>query len=109
MIADLLLVAFAGGLVVLFTYSPGKKKSTADIQNGSAKKLAGRINLAKSQNGNNLSMDEDPKKEDQNHIEELISERRMERKERSAGFCSKCGRPVQQSDIYCPGCGEKIN
>lgn len=51
----------------------------------------------------NLSVpDEDP------GIEKMVIDRRRERNERSAGFCSKCGKPIQQSDQYCPGCGEKI-
>ncbi len=51
----------------------------------------------------NLSIpDEDP------GIEKMVIDRRRERTERSAGFCSKCGKPIQQSDQYCPGCGEKI-
>jgi hypothetical protein len=40
-------------------------------------------------------------------IESLISSRKMERAERSAGFCSKCGAPLQRSDLFCPGCGLK--
>jgi hypothetical protein len=52
-----------------------------------------------------LSMDM-PAKPD---IEKMIDERRMERAERSAGFCSRCGSPIQQSDIFCPGCGEKVS
>jgi hypothetical protein len=41
-------------------------------------------------------------------IESLISSRRMERIERSAGFCVKCGSPLQRSDLFCPGCGLKL-
>ncbi len=41
-------------------------------------------------------------------IESLISSRRMERVERSAGFCVKCGSPLQRSDLFCPGCGLKL-
>lgn len=41
-------------------------------------------------------------------IEGLISSRRMERVERSAGFCVKCGSPLQRSDLFCPGCGLKL-
>jgi rubrerythrin len=43
------------------------------------------------------------------NIEKMIQDRRMERVERSAGFCPCCGKPIQQSDNYCPGCGEKID
>jgi rubrerythrin len=42
-------------------------------------------------------------------IEKMITGRRMQRKERSAGFCPKCGLPIQDSDVFCPGCGEKLS
>jgi len=48
------------------------------------------------------------KTQSETDIEKMIADRRMLRGERSAGFCSKCGRAVQQSDMYCPGCGEKV-
>lgn len=41
-------------------------------------------------------------------IERLILNRRMERVERSAGFCVKCGSPLQRSDQFCPNCGLKL-
>jgi len=40
--------------------------------------------------------------------EQMVVDRRRERTERSAGFCPKCGKPIQQFDQFCPGCGEKI-
>jgi hypothetical protein len=43
-----------------------------------------------------------------NEVEKMIIERKKERSERSAGFCPKCGQPIQQSDQYCPGCGAKV-
>ena len=41
-------------------------------------------------------------------IESMISVRRMKRKEKSAGFCPKCGKPVLQSDRFCPACGKAL-
>ncbi len=41
-------------------------------------------------------------------LEALISDRRRKRDEKSAGFCPKCGRPVQISDAFCPKCGSKL-
>lgn len=41
-------------------------------------------------------------------IEAMISARRMKRKEKSAGFCPKCGKPVLQSDRFCPACGKAL-
>lgn len=39
-------------------------------------------------------------------IEEMIHKRRKAREEQTAGFCPKCGKPVQKSDQFCPSCGE---
>lgn len=41
-------------------------------------------------------------------VESLIAERRKLRKERSAGFCPRCGRPVDVSDRFCPACGKSL-
>jgi rubrerythrin len=41
-------------------------------------------------------------------LEELIASRKSARKEKSAGFCPKCGKPVQRSDRFCPHCGKPI-
>lgn len=38
-------------------------------------------------------------------LEALIATRRRARQEKSAGFCPKCGKPVQVSDKFCPRCG----
>lgn len=42
-------------------------------------------------------------------IEELVEKRRMTRSEKSAGFCTRCGKPVQKSDKYCPFCGRETS
>ncbi len=41
-------------------------------------------------------------------LEARIAARRQVRQEKAAGFCPKCGRPVQKSDAFCPRCGAKI-
>jgi len=41
-------------------------------------------------------------------LESLIAARRSERKEKSSGFCSNCGRPILASDRFCPKCGKVI-
>lgn len=41
-------------------------------------------------------------------IEELIASRKAARKERSAGFCPNCGKPVLRSDRFCPACGKSM-
>jgi hypothetical protein len=41
-------------------------------------------------------------------IESLISARRTGRKEKAAGFCPNCGKPVMASDKFCPACGKAL-
>lgn len=41
-------------------------------------------------------------------IESLVAARRASRKDRSGGFCPKCGKPVLASDRFCPACGKAI-
>ena len=42
-------------------------------------------------------------------LEELVASRRAARKEKSAGFCPKCGKSVLRSDRFCPHCGKAIH
>ena len=46
---------------------------------------------------------------DDDEIESMIALRRKARKEKSAGFCPKCGKPIVASDRFCPSCGKAIN
>lgn len=41
-------------------------------------------------------------------LEAMISTRRKGRKEKSAGFCPRCGKPVMVSDHFCPSCGKSL-
>ena len=41
-------------------------------------------------------------------LEEMVASRRASRKEKTAGFCPKCGKPVLRSDHFCPHCGKSI-
>jgi len=41
-------------------------------------------------------------------LEEMIAKRRTEVKEKSTGFCPRCGRAIQESDRFCPKCGFTI-
>ena len=41
-------------------------------------------------------------------LESMISARRKGRKEKSSGFCPKCGKPVMVSDRFCPSCGKSL-
>jgi hypothetical protein len=42
-------------------------------------------------------------------LETLIAARRKERKEKSAGFCPRCGQPVVVTDRFCPACGKSLS
>jgi hypothetical protein len=42
-------------------------------------------------------------------IESLIAARRKQRKEKSAGFCPRCGQAVLVSDRFCPSCGKSLH
>lgn len=46
---------------------------------------------------------------DDDDIESMIAARRKGRKERSSGFCPKCGKPVSVSDRFCPSCGKSLS
>ncbi len=41
-------------------------------------------------------------------MEALIASRRRERPEKTAGFCPRCGKPVQKLDRFCPKCGTAL-
>jgi rubrerythrin len=41
-------------------------------------------------------------------LESMIVTRRKGHKEKSAGFCPKCGKPVLASDRFCPSCGKAV-
>jgi len=40
-------------------------------------------------------------------LEVLLAGRRRARQDKAAGFCPKCGGPLQKSDRFCPKCGAK--
>jgi zinc-ribbon domain len=46
---------------------------------------------------------------DNDDLESMIAARRKTRKDKSAGFCPKCGKPILVSDRFCPSCGKAIN
>ena len=42
-------------------------------------------------------------------VEKMITDRKMQRSERSAGFCANCGNSLQKSDRFCPKCGTRTD
>ncbi|MDD2921949.1 MAG: zinc-ribbon domain-containing protein [Anaerolineales bacterium] len=41
-------------------------------------------------------------------IESMLAARRKERKDKSAGFCPKCGKAALVTDKFCPSCGKSL-
>lgn len=41
-------------------------------------------------------------------LEELLARRRRERQGKAAGFCPRCGKPIQKTDRFCPKCGARV-
>lgn len=41
-------------------------------------------------------------------LDDLLAKRRNIRKDKTAGFCPKCGKPVLHSDVFCPSCGNTL-
>src|SRR5512138_685580 len=41
-------------------------------------------------------------------LESIIAARHKSHKEKSSGFCPKCGKPVMVSDRFCPSCGKSL-
>jgi hypothetical protein len=41
-------------------------------------------------------------------VESMVAARRKGRREKSSGFCPKCGKPVMVSDRFCPSCGKSL-
>jgi hypothetical protein len=42
-------------------------------------------------------------------LESMIAARRKGRREKSSGFCPKCGKAVMVSDRFCPSCGKSLS
>jgi len=45
---------------------------------------------------------------DDDDIESMVAARRKNHKEKSSGFCPKCGKAVMVSDRFCPSCGKSL-
>lgn len=41
-------------------------------------------------------------------LEIMLANRRRKRQSKSAGFCHRCGGPIQKVDQFCPKCGVKV-
>ena len=41
-------------------------------------------------------------------LEDLLAKRRNSHKDKTAGFCPSCGKPVLRSDVFCSSCGRTL-
>ncbi len=46
--------------------------------------------------------------EENDELEDMIAVHRNSHKEKAAGFCPGCGKPIHKSDKFCPRCGTAI-
>lgn len=84
----------------LDTFRPQEKKASRDAKSRMEAAVASRRADSSDERSVTVLDDDD--------LESMISARRKTRKEKSAGFCPKCGKPVQVSDRFCPSCGKAI-
>ncbi len=71
----------------------------ADARRVPAQPVSAPVVAGTNGNGNGKGKDE---------LEEMIAARKRERKESAAGFCPRCGKPVQKSDKFCSKCGTTL-
>ena len=72
----------------------------ARIEHAITERRAGSASVRGASNAKRGLSDED--------LESMIAARHRTRKEKSAGFCPKCGKPVLVSDRFCPACGKAL-
>jgi hypothetical protein len=78
--------------------------------NGKAERDAeSRMEAAVASRRADAALNQAPAVMDDDELESMIASRRKIRKEKSAGFCPKCGKPILVSDRFCPSCGKAIN
>ena len=66
-----------------------------------AKQAGGKGQRTESANNSTAPLSDDD-------LEDLLAKRRNGRKVKTAGFCPNCGKPVLQSDVFCPVCGSTL-
>ena len=84
------------------------KKLDAFTPNGNSGSAEDRMEKAVATRRADLSSAQADPRDDED-VEALIATRRKTRKEKSAGFCPRCGKPVLVSDRFCPHCGKSIS
>jgi hypothetical protein len=68
--------------------------------------VAGQVGMKVHQAGGRAPRSTAPLSDDD--LEDLLAIRRHTHKDKSAGFCPRCGKPVLKSDVFCPSCGSPL-
>lgn len=76
---------------------------------GKGKDAESRLEAAVASRRADASVEKSATMLDDDDLESMIAARRKTRKEKSAGFCPKCGKPILVSDRFCPSCGKAIS
>jgi hypothetical protein len=71
------------------------------LSSSAPKQLRGKVNPSDSKTKVSGTLSDDD-------MEALLARRRTARKEKTAGFCPHCGKPVLQSDVFCSSCGNTL-
>lgn len=80
------------------SFSP-KAGSTQDTESRLEKAIAAR-RADRSSQSTELTDDD---------LESMIIDRKRSHKDKSAGFCPNCGKPIMASDKFCPSCGNTLS
>ncbi len=91
-------VLAGGDVLSVSKQARGEGESDAEIESAIAARRADRARVGASNQP--IGLDDD--------LEALIAARRSTRKNKSGGFCSRCGKPVLVSDRFCPNCGKAV-
>jgi len=89
-----------------FTLSPNGNGREAQSTGSDAE---GRMEAAVASRRADASANNSVSALDDEDLEVMIASRRKMRREKSAGFCPKCGKRIMVSDRFCPSCGKAIN
>lgn len=82
------------------TFQPQNSATTDAESRVEAVIATRRADAAVQKNENQAVTDDD--------VEEMIVAHRAAHREKTGGFCPKCGKPVLRTDRFCPHCGKAI-
>jgi len=79
-----------------------------ELQGKSAARTEERIEAAAAAHNSKATAKSRPADLSDDDLEDMIAKRRQSRKEKTGGFCPRCGKPVLLSDQFCPACGHAL-